>query len=105
MLLKNIHEATISKRLSFIILAFILFPLLVAVSCASSIPQELAASKRLWTDRGLRNYDFTLERQCFCPEDWRGPVDIQVRDGAAGMASISITPRTAKPANTSKTDL
>jgi hypothetical protein len=31
----------------------------------------------------LSSYDFTLERQCFCPEDWRGPVDIQVRDGVA----------------------
>ena len=35
----------------------------------------------------MRNYDFTLERQCFCPEDWRGPVNIQVRNGA----TVSVT--------------
>jgi major membrane immunogen (membrane-anchored lipoprotein) len=87
MLMKNIQGSTISKRLSFLILASVLFTLLIPVSCASSVPEELTTSEKLWKDRGLRNYDFTLERQCFCPEDWRGPVDVQVRDGAA----ISVT--------------
>jgi hypothetical protein len=35
----------------------------------------------------LRNYGFTLQRDCFCPEDWRGPVNIQVRNGDA----VSVT--------------
>ena len=55
---------------------------MAVVSCTSSIPEELTTSEKLWKDQGLRNYDFTLERQCFCPEDWRGPVNIQVRNGA-----------------------
>jgi TATA-box binding protein (TBP) (component of TFIID and TFIIIB) len=57
--------------------------LLVTVSCASSVPQQLTASEKLWKDQGLRNYDFTLQREAFAPEDWRGPVNIQVRNGAA----------------------
>jgi hypothetical protein len=35
----------------------------------------------------LRDYDFTLERQAFAPEDWRGPINIQVRNGAAVSVS------------------
>jgi hypothetical protein len=47
----------------------------------------LTTSEKLWKDQGLKNYDFTLERQCFCPEDWRGPVNIQVRNGV----TVSVT--------------
>jgi hypothetical protein len=52
-----------------------------------SIPQELTTSEKLWKEQGLRDYDFTLERQAFAPEDWRGPVNIQVRNGVA----VSVT--------------
>ena len=65
------------------LIAISLISLTASVSCASSIPQEFTNSENLWKSQSLRNYDFTLERQCFCPEDWRGPVDIQVRDGTA----------------------
>ena len=51
------------------------------------IPQDLITSEKLWKDQGVKNYDFTLERQAFAPEDWRGPVNIQVRNGAA----VSVT--------------
>jgi len=71
----------------FLLPALILLTLLLTVSCANSVPQELAASKKLWEEQGLRNYDFTLERQAFAPEDWRGPINIQVRNGAA----VSVT--------------
>ena len=65
----------------------VLFTVLVAISCTSSIPRELTDNKNLWEDQDLENYDFTLERQCFCPEDWRGPVNIEVRNGTA----VSVT--------------
>ncbi len=76
---KNIYQ----RAIVFFIAAFMTFALLGVTSCTSSIPQELAASEKLWKDHGLKNYDFTLLRQCFCPEDWRGPVNIQVRNGNA----------------------
>jgi len=85
--LKNIHKGIMCKRLFFLVLAIGLASLLTAVSCTGSVSQELTANEKLWEDQGLRNYDFTLERQCFCPEDWRGPVNIQVRDGVA----VSVT--------------
>lgn len=79
------------KRLSILIPVFVFFIiLLTAVSCTSSVPQELTDNKDLWEDQELTDYDFTLERQCFCPEDWRGPVDIEVRDGdAVSVAYVS----------------
>jgi len=88
--LKNIEKGnnTIWKQLIRLLLpALIILTLLAAVSCTSSVPRELTNSEKLWKDQGLRNYDFTLERQCFCPEDWRGPVNIQVRNGSA----VSVT--------------
>ena len=87
---KNIYNGTSTlgkKLIYFFPMVLILLTFLVAVSCASSVPQELDTSEKLWKDQGLKNYDFTLERQCFCPEDWRGPVNIEVRNGVA----ISIT--------------
>jgi len=56
-------------------------------SSTSSIPEELTASEKLWKAQGLKDYDFTLERQAFAPEEWRGPVNIQVRNGVA----VSVT--------------
>jgi hypothetical protein len=88
--LKNIDQGngTVRKQLTrFLLPALALLTLLGAVSCTNSIPQELTSSEKLWKDQGMNNYDFTLERQCFCPEDWRGPVNIQVRNGTA----VSVT--------------
>jgi len=72
-------------------LTMFIFAAIVFAGCGNhgvgSIPQELTNSEKLWKDMGLRNYDFTLERQAFAPEDWRGPVNIQVRNGAA----VSVT--------------
>jgi major membrane immunogen (membrane-anchored lipoprotein) len=90
MYIKNINKrnSPLWKQLSrFLIPVLALLTLFVAISCTSSVPQELTASEKLWKDQGLKNYDFTIERQCFCPEDWRGPVNIQVRNGAA----VSVT--------------
>jgi len=68
-------------RLSVLVLALI--TLSSASGCTGSVPREFTDNKELWESKDLRDYDFTLERQCFCPEDWRGPVDIQVRNGSA----------------------
>jgi major membrane immunogen (membrane-anchored lipoprotein) len=81
-------NGTVRKQLTrFLLPALILLILLGATSCTISIPQELTTSEKLWKDQGLDNYDFTLERQCFCPEDWRGPVNIQVRNGKANSVT------------------
>ena len=83
----NVSSMLRKQPTCFLLLALILLTLLVVVSCASSVPQDLTASEKLWQNQKLRDYDFTLQRQTFAPEDWRGPVNIQVRSGAA----VSVT--------------
>lgn len=58
-----------------------LLTLVLVSSCDSSATTELDSSEELWQSQNLTDYDFILERQCFCPEDWRGPVVVQVRGG------------------------
>ncbi len=86
MYLKNMDKGSsmLRKQLTrFLLPALFLLVLPIVMSCTSAIPKELTTSEKLWKAQGLSNYDFMLERQCFCPEDWRGPVNIQVRNGAA----------------------
>ena len=73
----------------YLILPMVLITVFTTISCTSSVPQELTDNEKLWKDQELQNYDFTLERQCFCPEDWRGPVNIEVRDGSAVSVTYS----------------
>ena len=54
-----------------------------------SVPKDLTANERLWKEQGPKSYDFTLERQAFAPEDWRGPVNIEVRNGT--VVSVKYT--------------
>ncbi len=51
-------------------------------ACVSGVPSQLTRNQKLWESKNINNYDFTVERQCFCPEDYRGPVNIQVRNDA-----------------------
>jgi hypothetical protein len=88
--LKNMRKgnSTLRRQLTRPLLPTLaLLILLGAVSCAGSVPQELTSSEKLWKDQRLTNYDFTLQRDCFCPEDWRGPVNVQVRNGAPVSAT------------------
>ena len=75
------------RPIRFLLPALMLVTSLMAISCTSSAPQALITNEQLWKTQGLRDYDFTLQRQAFAPEDWRGPVSIQVRNGAA----VSVT--------------
>lgn len=43
--------------------------------------QELDRNEQLWRTQKITSYAFELQRDCFCPEDVRGPVDIVVRNG------------------------
>ena len=82
------RNGTAWKQLSrYLVPVLVLLTLFVAISCASPVPRDLADAEKLWQEQGLKNYDFTVERQCFCPGEWRGPVNIQVRNGAA----VSVT--------------
>jgi hypothetical protein len=50
--------------------------LLLLVACGPS-PQSQ------WKARGIANYDFTVQRVCFCPPDFTHWVRVEVRAGRA----------------------
>jgi hypothetical protein len=60
--------------------SLLLVIIILGSSCGGSANSELERNEKLWQSQNLTNYDFTLERQCFCPDDWRGPVNIMVRN-------------------------
>ena len=50
---------------------------------------ELDDAKARWEAAGLDAYRMTLQRSCFCPEDYRGPFDVTVRDGAVATVRFN----------------
>ena len=76
-------SSVIPRRILRLVLPAVLLAALPAAVSCSPVPSELSRNEQLWKDQGLRNYDFTVQRQCFCPEEWRGPVNVQVRNGVA----------------------
>ena len=81
---RKVKRGSIAK---WLVSGLLLAVIILASACSGSANSELERNEKLWQSQNLTNYDFTLERQCFCPTDWRGPVDIQVRNGKA----ISVT--------------
>jgi hypothetical protein len=50
---------------------------------------DLATGQRaLWASNAIRSYTFTIERQCFCPEDYRGPFEVTVIEGVATLVTF-----------------
>ena len=52
-------------------------------SSPSGFAETLAQARRQWAAQGLHSYRFTIQRSCFCPEEYTRPVTITVREGAA----------------------
>ncbi len=75
---RQINSLSITRWL--VSLMFLTVIILLA-SCGGSANSELDRNEKLWKSQKTTSYDFTLARSCFCPEDWRGPVNIQVRNG------------------------
>lgn len=52
-------------------------------------PDDLAEARARWEAVDVSDYTYTIERQCFCPEQYRGPFAVQVEDGAITEATWS----------------
>lgn len=59
--------------------------------------RTIRAQQRSWTQQGLRNYRYTLEVSCFCTEEMRQPVVIEVRDGVPTSYTYAATGQPANP--------
>jgi len=75
--------------LKWLISGLLISGIVFSSSCGSPSDSELQRSEKLWQSQNLKSYDFTLTRQCFCPEEWRGPVNISVRNGT--VTSVTYT--------------
>jgi hypothetical protein len=42
----------------------------------------LRANNEVWRNRSVDDYTLTYQINCFCAEEWRGPFEVEVRDGA-----------------------
>lgn len=66
--------------------AFVVVAALVLGGCSllsgSREPAALSEARDRWAGSGVDDYAMTLERSCFCPEEYRGPFAVEVRDGA-----------------------
>ena len=49
---------------------------------AERILGDLELARARWQSVGTTSYRFQVEVQCFCPEEYRGPFDVIVRNGA-----------------------
>ncbi len=58
-----------------------------SVGPTGPIADRAAGQRSLWASLGIRNYTFSIERQCFCPEEWRGPFDVTVVEGEATLVT------------------
>ncbi len=47
----------------------------------AALRQDLDAARARWQAQGYVDYELTLQRDCFCGEDYRGPVVVSVRGG------------------------
>lgn len=56
---------------------------LLLAGCATLPPTTLADARAVWATRGSDDYHFTISRQCFCIDEYRGPFEVTVRDRAA----------------------
>lgn len=84
----SLHAPVISKS-----------PIQVAQSSArgQSDLQQLTANQRLWRKQNISSYRYTLSNGCFCTEEARGPVIIEVRNGRTTSVTLVATGQPVDP--------
>jgi hypothetical protein len=74
-------------------------PIQVAQSeeSANSNSGQLKINQRLWNEQNIVNYRYTLTRSCFCTDEARGPVVIEVRNGRTASVTSVATGQSVNP--------
>ena len=87
---------------SILVLTALLLP--VAPAAAADPDVESGAAQRAldeardaWGARDLDDYDFRVERSCFCPVSYTRPRDVKVRDGKPVTGGRKIRPYATVP--------
>jgi hypothetical protein len=59
--------------------------------------KRLDRSRALWERSRVRDYHYTVTNTCFCPEEFAGPVVVEVREGNTVSATYASTGAPARP--------
>lgn len=65
---------------------------LADLSRPEAVLAELESSRRLWGAQDIEDYSFTVEVDCFCPPEFRGPFEVKVSDGEIAQATLDGEP-------------
>jgi hypothetical protein len=93
-MLKNFRFQSMHLRWAIVIGAGLFIPLNLATPATSLTTVEIAqykpatsnlqqfrVNRKLWREKNIKNYRYTLTRSCFCLIEARGPVVITVKNG------------------------
>lgn len=80
---------------------------LLALACDSPgslhpLIDELEQNRNIWDSLAMESYVYVVERQCFCPVEARGPVEVAVENGEI---TGRIYPETGEVVANGNTDL
>jgi len=79
---RQIRKIKLSKYYKLLIIMLLTLVLAPGLSsCNSKLSPEIRRNEALWKSKHISNYDYRLDQSCFCPPNYKGPVDIQVRNG------------------------
>ena len=55
----------------------------------SQTAEDITKHRQEWIDKQIANYRFTIERSCFCLEQSRGPVTVEVRGDQVTITNVA----------------
>ena len=88
------------KYVSFFIAAWFVLITYPAIACEESGRESLESNLQKWKSTGWSRYSFVLERQCFCPPEYRKATRIFVTDGKVVNANyVDTNGKAAVPAD------
>jgi hypothetical protein len=64
------------------------YDIVVPVAKPSNVAQLLKAAEAKWQQKRPQHYAYTLQRSCFCTEEYRKPISIRVFNGKVQQATL-----------------
>jgi hypothetical protein len=65
--------------------AFLALALITGCTPADPAAEALATARARWSELATDDYRFSVARDCYCIETWRGPFEVRVVDGVASV--------------------
>ena len=72
---------------------FLAAAMMVVTACSSQTEQREALTRhqRIWSQQGIKNYQYRLQVNCFCPQEITEPVTVKVSNGITTSVSYVAT--------------